>query len=121
MKKILLIEDEQDLLKTIRMILEMAGYQVITAEDGIDGLNKARSLKPDLIILDLMLPRLDGYSLSHILKFDVKYKSMPIVILTARAQEKDEKMAKEAGADVFIVKPFELDLLLETIKNLIGS
>ena len=121
MKKILIIEDEQDIVKTIKMSLEMAGYEILAAGDGIEGLEKARSGGPDLIILDLMLPKLDGYRVARMLKFDEKHKSIPIIVLTARAQEEDKKLAKEAGVDVFITKPFDLEFLLKKIKEFIGD
>ena len=101
------------------MRLEANDYQVSTSFDGQDGLDKARTEKPDLIILDLMLPKIDGYKVCRILKFDEKHKSIPIILFTARTQESDMKLGEEAGADAYFIKPFEPQVLLEKIKELI--
>ncbi len=118
-KKILLVEDESVLLNMVKMRLEANNYEVISAFDGQEGLEKARKERPDLIILDLMLPKLDGYKVCRMLKFDEKYKKIPIIIFTARAQQSDEEMGFEVGADAYITKPFEPQMLLAKIKELI--
>lgn len=118
-KKILVIDDESGLLELLSIRLEVNNYQVITAADGREGLDKARTELPDLIILDLMLPKLDGYQVCRALKFDEKYKQIPIIIFTARAQESDVKAGKEAGADAYITKPFEPDILLAKVSQLL--
>ena len=118
-KKILVIEDEAQLVKAIEIRLKEADYQVLTAYDGVEGLEKARKEKPDLIILDLMLPKLDGYEVCRMLKFDEKYKNVPIIILTARAQEADEKLGYKTGADAYISKPFQYEVVLAKIKELL--
>ena len=101
------------------MRLEANSYDVITAYDGQEGLDKARKEKPDLIILDLMLPKMDGYKVCRMLKFDEKYKSIPIVMFSARAQEEDEKMGMEVGADDYVTKPFDPKVLLDKIQKLL--
>ncbi len=118
-KKILLIEDELDVLKTSVIFLEMAGFKVLTATDGIEGLHKARTENPDLIILDVMLPKLDGYKLCRILKFDEKYKRIPIIMFTALAQESDKEMSKQVCADAHISKPFSPEGLVEKVQELL--
>lgn len=118
-KRILLVDDEVELVSMMKMRLEASGYEVLTAYDGKEALDKARQEKPDLIILDLMLPKLDGYKVCRMLKFDEKYKHMPIIMFTARAQESDEEMGKEVGADAYIIKPFEPQALLDKIEELI--
>lgn len=120
-KKILVVDDEADLVEMVTMRLEANGYKVITASDGREALEKARSEKPHLIILDLMLPKMDGYKVCRMLKFDEKYKHIPVIMFTARAQESDKKTGKEVGADAYIIKPFEPQILLDTIKNLIAE
>lgn len=119
--KILIIDDEVDLVETIRFPLELEGYQVLVAYQGEEGLQLARKENPDLIILDLMLPKIDGYKVCRFLKFDEKYKHIPIIMLTARSQEKDRLLGKETGADEYITKPFDLDDLLNKIKKYISS
>jgi len=120
-KKILLVDDEKDLVETLAFRLEASNYEVVKAHDGQDGLDKARSVHPDLIILDLMLPKMDGYKVCRMLKFDEKFKKIPIIIFTARAQESDKKMGAEVGADAYITKPFEPKELLGKIKELLGE
>ena len=115
-KKILVVDDEPDLVETVRYSLEMEGYQVLVAHNGEDGLNQARKDGPDLIILDLMLPKLDGYKVCRLLKFDERYKHIPILMLTAKTQEKDKLLGKETGADEYMTKPFDIDKLLEKVK-----
>ena len=118
-KKILLVDDEEDLRKMLKFRLEAVNYEVREAGDGQEGLDKARSSWPDLIILDLMLPKIDGYKVCRMIKFDEKHKHKPIIMFTARAQEKDKLIGKEMGADAYITKPFEPEVLLGKIKELL--
>lgn len=120
-KKILVVDDEADLVETLRYPLEMEGYKVLVSYNGEDGLNKARSERPDLIILDLMLPKLDGYKVCRLLKFDERYKHIPILMLTAKTQEKDKMLGIETGANEYITKPFEIDELINKIKIYVGE
>lgn len=120
-KRILLVDDEAQLVEVVKMRLEANNYEVISAYDGQEALDKARKLKPDLIILDLMLPKIDGYKVCRMLKFDEKYKNIPIVLFTARAQDSDEKLGYEVGADAYIIKPFEPTVLLEKIAGLLSK
>jgi DNA-binding response OmpR family regulator len=82
-------------------------------------LDKARKENPDLIILDLMLPKIDGYKVCRMLKFDEKYKNIPVIIFTARAQEEDKKLGQDVGADAYLTKPFEPQALLGKIQELL--
>lgn len=118
-KKILLIEDEKDMVYAVTLQLESSGYKIITALDGQEGLKRARMEKPDLIILDLMLPKMDGYKVCGLLKADIRYNKIPIIMFTARAQESDKKMGEEAGADAYITKPFDPQALLTKIEELL--
>lgn len=120
-KKILIIEDEQDIITALRLRLESNSYQVISASDGADGLNKARSENPALIILDIMLPKLDGYKIARMLKFDEKFSKIPIIMLTAKVQQSDIQRGKEAGADAYVTKPFKAEELLGQIKQLLAQ
>lgn len=116
-KKILIVDDEVDLVETVRFPLEIEGFDTLVSYNGEDALNQARKEKPDLIILDLMLPKLDGYKVCRLLKFDERYKHIPILMLTAKTQEKDKILGKETGADEYITKPFEMDHLLAKVKK----
>ncbi len=120
-KRILLVDDEKDLVETVTFRLEANNYEVIPAYDGQEALEKAKKEKPDLIILDLMLPKMDGYKVCRMLKFDEKYKKIPIILFSARAQETDKKMGEEVGAEAYITKPFEPQALLAKIRELIGA
>ncbi len=120
-KKILLVDDEVDIVTVIRMRLESSNYEVIVARDGKEALNAARSLRPDLIVLDLMLPGMDGFHVARMLKYDTQYKDIPIIMLTAKAGENDRKTGEEVGADAFMNKPFEAEKLLAKIRELLAA
>jgi len=120
-KKILVVDDEVDLVETVRFPLEMEGYHVLVSYNGEDALNQARKENPDLILLDLMLPKLDGYKVCRLLKFDERYKHIPILMLTAKTQEKDKVLGLETGANEYITKPFEMGYLMEKVKEYLGK
>ena len=120
-KKILIVDDEPEIIDLLEMRLNRYGYKIITAFDGMEGLEKARKEIPDLIILDVMMPRMDGYSVCRMLKYDEKYKKIPIIIFTSRSQEADKVTGKEVGADAYVPKPFEPDHLVKEVKRLLGD
>ncbi len=120
-KRILIVDDEPDLAETIQMNLEMEGYECLVAYDGNRGLERARKENPDLIILDVMLPGMNGYKVCRLLKFDEKYKRIPIIMLTAEAQEQDRRLGEQTGADYYMTKPFSADKLLAKIKEYLGE
>jgi DNA-binding response OmpR family regulator len=115
--RILIVDDEPDLLTVLRFGLEAAGFEVIQASDGEQGLALARQQLPDLMILDLMLPRMDGYKVCRALKFDERFRGMPIVILSARSGEQDRQLAYTMGADAFVTKPYEMRGLVAVIRE----
>lgn len=119
--RILIIEDEKDLVEALKMRLGTNGYEVLVSTDGVDGLNRARAEKPDLVILDIRLPKMDGYKVCRILKYDENFKMIPIIMLTARVQQADIQQGKEAGADIYMTKPYKSEELLENIKKLLKS
>ena len=121
MNKVMVVDDEPDLLETIQATLEMEGYECLVAYDGFRGLDRARTEKPDLIILDVMLPGLNGYKICRLLKFDEQYKHIPIIMLTAEAQEKDRLTGEETGADYYMTKPFSSDKLIAKIADFLGE
>jgi two-component system OmpR family response regulator len=114
--KILIVEDEETLLEALRYNLEKEGYTVVTAVDGIQALDSARSESPDLIILDIMLPQLDGFEVCRILR---KNTSVPILMLTAKDEEMDKVIGLELGADDYMVKPFSMRELNARIKAIL--
>jgi len=120
-KTVLLVDDEPDLLESLAIRFKASGYNVLTAIDGLDALQKARTLSPNLIILDLMLPKMDGYKVARLLKFDNRYSHIPILILSARGQDLDKEMGKNAGADDYMVKPFDSVDLISRVKRLLSQ
>ena len=120
-RRLLIVEDEADLREAIKFDLEMSGYEVISAEDGIQGLKLAREKEPDLLILDLLLPRMDGYRVCRMLKVDTATGRLPVIMLTAKAGKEDERLGMESGADCYMTKPFAPEKLLENIELLIGE
>jgi len=116
MKRILVVDDEPTLVATLRYNLEREGYQVITASDGDVGLTLARSDRPDLIILDLMLPAIDGFEVCRLLRREM---TVPILMLTAKADEVDKVVGLELGADDYVTKPFSMRELLARVRALL--
>ncbi|MFQ6607312.1 MAG: response regulator transcription factor [Fidelibacterota bacterium] len=106
-KKVLIIDDERFFIEPIKMFLEKQGILIVTAEDGITGLNLARSETPDAIILDLMLPVINGYQVCRLLKFDNQYRSIPVIIVSAKDTEDDRKLGEQSGADMYLTKPVD--------------
>ena len=119
--RILLVDDEPSIVKMVGKRLEVEGFEVVIAMDGQEGLNKAQTVRPDLIVLDLMLPKLNGYEVCTMLKQDPRYQKIPIVLFTAKAQEKDEKIGMECGANAYVRKPFRAQELLDKIRSLIAG
>ena len=103
----------------LKMRLEANNYEVITAGDGQEGLEKAHKENPNLIILDVMLPKMNGYKVCQLLKADPKYSKIPIIISSGRTPQEVGKVGKEVGADAYISKPFEAEVLLSKIKELL--
>ena len=119
MSKILIIEDNPLSRLSLKGHLTKEGYTVIESNDGRNGLMLARSEHPDLIVLDVMLPQMDGYHIARLLKFDENYKNIPIIMLTARTNDADKISGIEAGASCYITKPFDINYLLKEIKRLL--
>jgi CRP-like cAMP-binding protein len=117
MKQILLIEDNQDVRENIAEILELAGYQVRTAENGKLGVEAAQAQAPDLIVCDIMMPVLDGYGVLHMLAKQPATASVPFIFLTAKAERSDMRKGMEMGADDYITKPFEEIELLNAVES----
>jgi DNA-binding response OmpR family regulator len=115
--RILAVDDSPTILAMLEEILVSAGYEVITAEDGAEALESARNDKPDLILLDVMLPKLDGYRVCRLLKFDQKYKAIPIIMLTAKTEEQSMATGLRTGADQYLTKPVEPERLLEAVAD----
>ena len=116
---VLVIEDEPDIRELVEFNLKKYDYNVLLANNGEKGLNDARSYEPDLILLDLMLPGIQGLDVCRVIKSDENIKSIPIIILSALGQEEDIVLGLEAGADDYVSKPFSLDVLNARIKTVL--
>ena len=116
-KKILVIDDEKNILLTLNLILRNEGYDVLVASDSLDGVIKAGELKPDLILLDICLPRVDGYSVCRSLRCDVDIDKIPIVFMSSKNQEEDIKEAFDSGGNDYLLKPFTKEKLLDIIEK----
>ncbi|HIZ27795.1 MAG TPA: response regulator [Candidatus Adamsella sp.] len=116
-KRILIADDETDIVETLQFMLEVEGFECLTAYNGEDALNLAKREMPDLLILDVMMPKINGYKVCRLLKFDAKYKNIPILMVTARSQEEDKMIGEETGADEYITKPFEINDVVEKVKK----
>jgi len=116
-KTILLIEDNQDVRENTAEILELANYTVLTAPDGKEGVELAKSNRPDLIICDIMMPGLDGYGVLHLISKDPDLTSVPFIFLTAKAERSDMRKGMDLGADDYITKPFDKTELLNAIES----
>lgn len=116
---IMVVDDEPDIVKTLNKRLEIAGYQVTIANDGQDAVSKVQGTRPDLIILDVMLPKMNGYEVCAKLKQDPAYKRIPIVMFTAKGQSQEHLAGLMFGADAYVSKSCQYDVLLEQIKALL--
>jgi CheY-like chemotaxis protein len=122
MKKILFVEDEEALQKTLGELLKQEGYEVISAFDGETGLNLVKSERPDLILLDLFMPKMDGFEVLKRLKADEELKDIPVIVLTQLESIGDVGKAIEAGATTYLVKTqYSLEEILEKVKKALGE
>lgn len=117
--KVLIIDDEPDIAETLAYILKAKGCDAIIAYDGFDGLSKAIKETPDVILLDIIMPRMDGYEVCELLRNGKSTKSIPIIMLTAKGDTNSILHAREIGADDYILKPFNISMLMNRIYRLI--
>lgn len=115
MSKVMLVDDAKVMLKTGKMFLEAGGYEVITVEDGFTALAAIQDTNPDLILLDIEMPRLNGYETCSMIKANEKFKDTPIIMLSSKDGPFDKAKGKMFGCDDYITKPFRKDNLLETV------
>ena len=119
--KILVVDDEIYIVHILDFSLGMEGYDVVTALDGEQALERIQSEKPDLIVLDIMMPKLDGYEVCKTIKSDPATKQIPVILLSAKGRNVDQKMGFDVGADDYITKPFSPRKLVERINQLLGQ
>jgi DNA-binding response OmpR family regulator len=120
-KKILLVEDEKNIVLGVSICLRSAGLEVEVAQDGVDALHKIEAEKPALVLLDLVMPRLNGLDALQAMKENENMKDIPVIVLSARAQEEDIQRAMELGAADYMAKPFRPDELLAVINRVLGE
>jgi len=113
---ILIVDDERDILDLIEYNLKKEGFIVVTAEDGEEGIERARQVKPDLVLLDIMMPKMDGLEVIDMMRQDATLKDIPVIFLTARSDEKTEVKGLDRGADDFLTKPISTTKLVSRIK-----
>ncbi|MBU0469409.1 MAG: response regulator [Candidatus Omnitrophica bacterium] len=117
-KKILIIDDEPEIVKVISLRLKANGYEVITGASGEEALSLTKEHMPDLVILDVMMPAPNGYKVCRLIKDDAETEHIPVILLTAKTSESDKFWGNEAGADEYLMKPYNAEELLASIKRL---
>jgi two-component system, cell cycle response regulator DivK len=120
-RRILVVEDQQDNRKILRDLLTNSGFDVVEAEDGASGVNAAKTQRPDLILMDIQLPGLDGHEATRQIKSDPNLKSIPIIVVTSYALSGDDLKAQEAGCDAYVTKPFSPRALLAKIREFLPN
>lgn len=120
-EKILIIEDDPNALRFIEYTLELEGYQVLSAKDGLEGIKKARDEHPSLIVLDIMLPGLDGYALCQQLRQKPETSLLPILMLSAKARQEDKDIGLRMGADDYLTKPADPSVVIAKVKDLLAG
>jgi len=119
--RILVVDDEIYIVHILDFSLGMEGYEVITALDGEQALEKLKTDKPDLIVLDIMMPKLDGYEVCKAIKSSPETRHIPVILLSAKGRNVDQKLGFDVGADDYITKPFSPRKLVERINQLLGQ
>ncbi len=119
--RIMVVDDEPDIVKLVKISLEMANFEVIEAYSGVEALEKVKSIIPDLFLLDIMMPDMNGYQVCEKLKANDKTKSIPVVMLTAKGQRGDAEQGLKVGADDYIIKPFDPYELGEQISEILNN
>ncbi len=120
-KRVLVVDDDPLVVKILRSPLEREGYDVSVASHGLEALKRVKEHRPDLIILDILMPLLDGFKVARLLKFDRRFKDIPIIVLTSRATEGERKMGEQVGANEFLFKPFRPPYVLEVVKRYLDA
>lgn len=121
MSKILIIDDEIELAELVQLRLEALGHEVFQASNGREGLQKLKESHPDLILLDVMMPELDGFEVCQIIKKNKDWEMIPVIMLTAKAQHGDDALCLAMGADDYISKPFDMKVLTQKIEKYLST
>lgn len=119
--RVLVVEDDEMIRELIRLNLELEGFEVFTAVDGQDCLDRAAHIDPHVVTLDVMMPRMDGWTAAERLRADVRTRDRPIILVTARTQEEDQRRGERIGVDAYLTKPFDPDVLVDVIRGLVAG
>ncbi|MBV2120300.1 MAG: response regulator [Candidatus Thiodiazotropha sp. (ex Ctena orbiculata)] len=117
--EILVVDDEPNIVLSLEFLMKKAGYNVITANNGFDALNSIKQLRPDLVLLDVMMPRMDGYEVCQAVRSDPELSSVRIIMLTARGRDIERDKGMALGADDYVTKPFATQELVEKVNSLL--
>ena len=120
-KNVLVVDDDPLVVKILKQPLERAGYDVNVARQGLEALQKVKEKRPDLIILDILMPLMDGFKVARFLKFDKRFKDIPIIVLTSRATEGERKMGEKVGANEYLYKPFRLPHVMDVVNRYLNG
>ena len=120
-KHILLVEDDLYSSETLKFALEAKGHKVALATNGRDALNMVNNEIPQLIILDIMMPKMDGYHFCRLLKFDARFQHIPVIIVSSKIQEADKKLGLACGGNEYITKPYDLNMLINTVEKYLDN
>lgn len=119
-RRVLVVDDEEDVINVLRLVLSKSGYDVITAASGMDGLMRAQSESPEAILLDIMMHEMDGWEVLKLLKLDDATRNIPVIILSARVEPKDKIRGLQEGAVDYVTKPFAVREILEKMSAILG-
>ncbi len=119
--RVLVVDDSEVIRELISVNLELEGFEVVTAEDGQDALDRIRDIRPDLVTLDVVMPRMDGFETAARLRADAATKHIPVVMVSAAAQEGDLQRGREIGVNAYITKPFQPEKLVQVVRELTAS
>ena len=118
-KKVLIVDDEEDIRIMLKQQFVTSGYEVVTACDGQEGLAVAQKEMPDIIILDEMMPKMDGYKMAGLLKSDMRFNKIPIIMFSARAEDPQNSLSKEIGVDMYLTKLVDFQTILQNVEQLV--
>jgi len=119
--KILIIDDDMGMRMLLSKFLQRQGFETLVAEDGLEGVEIAKKTNPDLIIMDVVMPRMDGITAARLIKFYKPLSNVPIIFLTAKDDDKEIGLAQETRADVYITKPFDVHKVIEVVEDLLSK
>ena len=116
--RVLIVEDERHIIESLTFVLESEGFEVASELDGEAGLRRLRADRPDVLVLDLMMPKMNGLEVLKAVKADAQLRTLPVVVLTAKGRQQDRRMAEEIGVDAFMTKPFSNRDVVEAVRRL---